>query len=94
MKTKKKLSTEYLRLEGHRVTTFVIMAMDSAPEHRALMADIFEAYKSWLKRHELPATKLNLDGFGRLFPKDIWPRKAIRLNGTLGKGIVGAKPFA
>ncbi len=89
IKRKQRLAPENARTEHARITIFTMSELVYSPE-RTPMAVIFGAYKAWLKVRKFPATKLNLDGFGRMFPPG-YTRKVVSFGGKLQRAVIGVE---
>ncbi len=54
------------------------------------MVEVFSAYKAWRKGYGWVETKLSIDGFGRLFPKN-FARKSVWRDGKLLHAVVNVR---
>lgn len=92
---RRQLPPNVLAQERDWIRQFVAMKVIPTEGARVTTAQLFDAYKAWLKKHGIGPTVLTVDGFGRLFPKQFerrtiaHPKKA----GTC-KGIIGIKVVA
>lgn len=76
MKAKRKnIAPKLLAAENSAITQFLFDATLPLKEAKMPLAVVFDGYRVWRKRNKMPATKLTIDGFGRLFPH-VYPRKS------------------
>jgi hypothetical protein len=74
-KARKTIPPKTLAAENAAITQFLFDVALPAPGVKLPLQEVFEAYENWRQDHELPPSKLNIDGFGRLFPK-AYPRRS------------------
>lgn len=83
---RRRVTKEGLKREKHLVTQFVLTRIQPDPLVKWLkMKDIFDVYSREYQTH------LTIDGFGRLFPKNVFPRKSMSKDGKSFKVVVGVK---
>ena len=77
--------------ERQWITQFVLTHVVEDDQTKATpMHVVYDEYCDWLARRDLGPTKLSLDGFGRLFPKN-FERKVVGFDGKTYKAVMGVK---
>ena len=85
-KKQKPRDRKAVRQEGAMIQNFVmshIVAGAGAP-----LQEIHTAYQKWLKKLKLGESKLSVDSFGRLFPKN-FERISVYREGKQFRGVAG-----
>lgn len=69
MKNRRILPVRVLAQERAWITQFALTHVFPEPGAKVPISEVFDKYCDFLARKDLGPTKLNIDGFGRLFPK-------------------------
>ena len=73
--SRKNIPPKILDAENDAITQFLFDATVTQDGNKLPLQYVFTAYELWRKGHSLTPTRLNIDGFGRLFPH-VYPRKS------------------
>ncbi len=65
-----------LAAENAAITQFLFDRAYPAETAQLSMQAVFEADKSWRDENKMPGSELTIDGFGRLFPHEPYPRRS------------------
>lgn len=76
MKSKRKnIAPKVLAAENSAITQFIFDVGVPRKGAKIPLQIVFGAYQAWRRKNKMSPTKLNIDGFGRLFPH-AYPRKS------------------
>jgi hypothetical protein len=73
---RKNIPTKTLYAERHALLRFLIARAEPTLEHEKIPLEaVYTAYKIWRHEQRMLPTSVGLDGFGRLFPAHVFPRR-------------------